>query len=127
MSAGRVVCALALLNPCTLFLHLISSAAFLFGVTFMPLFPFCPPSFLLQPFELNRIEELPQGDVESLAYPLDGYHARVLALIVEDALDGGLRDTCNMAQGVGRDVPFPAKLPYPACDSFLCSHGNPSM
>ena len=90
-------------------------------------FPPSSPSFPFQSFKFDRIKELPQGDVESFANSLYGHYAGILAFIVQDTFDGGLGDTRDMAQGVGRDVPLPAKLPNPACDSFLCSHGNPSM
>lgn len=54
-----------------------------------------------QYIEFGGAEEFPQCNAEAIAEFLDGYSAGVFALGPQDALDGGLGDSGDLAEAVG--------------------------
>ena len=68
-----------------------------------------------------------QCNAETIAHPLDSYSTRILAFAEKYALDGRLRYARNLAQFVGRDALFPAKLTDSVCYGFLSVHDVPPL
>jgi len=83
-------------------------------------FSFC---LSLQTLKLRRSEKFGEAYAETLAEFLDGDYARILALIIQYALDGSLWHMSDATKCGGRDVLLLAQFPYAVCDRFLGSHG----
>ena len=74
--------------------------------------------FLLCFIEKIAVKELPHGNLQSVANLLDGYHAGILALLVEHTVDGGRRNAGNIRQRVYSEVVLLAKLYDPVIKEF---------
>ena len=81
--------------------------------------------FLLQRIKLRCVEELPEGNLQSITDHLDGGKLWILALAIQDILDAGRRQCGNGRQLINADSPLFARGEYSISDSSYSIHNRP--
>ena len=77
---------------------------------------------LLEGVEFGGGEELTEGDLKPVAEFFEGDGAGIQAFAVEDALNGGLRNTGEVAEAVWREPALFAELANAKNDGFVRIH-----
>ena len=82
------------------------------------------PSFdlLFKVLEDRRVEEVPQGDVQSVAELFDGGHGGGVVAPADDVVDRGLGHAADGGQPVDGDPPLPAQVQDPLPDGRAGIH-----
>jgi hypothetical protein len=81
--------------------------------------------FLFQRIKLRCIEELTEGNLQTVTDHLDGKQFWILALAVQDILDAGRRQGGNGRQLIDADASLFAKGKYSISDSSYSIHNRP--
>ena len=81
--------------------------------------------FLFQRIKLRRVEELTEGNLQTVTDHLDGKQFWILALAVQDIFDAGRRQGGNSRKSIDADSPLFAKAKYSISNSSYSIHNQP--
>jgi hypothetical protein len=81
--------------------------------------------FLFQRIKLRRVEELTEGNLQTVTDHLDGKQLGILALAVQDIFDAGWGQGRNSRQLIDADASLFAKGKYSISDSSYSIHNRP--
>ena len=84
----------------------------------------CLLHFLLQMAEQLGMKKFLDGDVQPVAQLLDGGDRGAPVAPADDVVHGGLGDAAAVAEGIHREVPFPAQLQNAPAHGFSDCHGR---